>query len=191
MEDDEKTKEQLISDLAELRQQVAELDVSATGRKRAEGGRTRTISRDITDRKEREDASEEERKQMEEALRKSYPELEERVDKWTAELKAANEQLQKKVAECKQAEEALQESEERFHKIFDYSNDAIFVMDPAQDKFLEVNPKACSMLGYSRDELGDDGESIRGKPRALSAGSRHPLGECQQHLERERDGELG
>ncbi len=32
-------------------------------------------------------------------------------------------QLQKEIAERRRAEEALQESEERFHKIFDHSND--------------------------------------------------------------------
>ena len=48
---------------------------------------------------------------------------------------------------------ALQESEERFRKIFDHSNDAIFVIDPEHDKILDANPTACSMLGYSREEL--------------------------------------
>lgn len=44
-------------------------------------------------------------------------------------------------------------SEELFPKIFKYSNDAIFVIDPAHDRILDVNPKACSLLGYSREEL--------------------------------------
>ena len=43
--------------------------------------------------------------------------------------------------------------EDRFHKIFDYSNDAIFFVDLMQRKILDVNSKACSMLGYSQDEL--------------------------------------
>jgi PAS domain S-box-containing protein len=38
-------------------------------------------------------------------------------------------------------------------KIFDYSNDAIFIIDPVNDAILEVNPRACRMLGYSRQEL--------------------------------------
>ncbi|MBI2997389.1 MAG: PAS domain S-box protein, partial [Deltaproteobacteria bacterium] len=44
-------------------------------------------------------------------------------------------------------------SEELFTKVFNYSNDAIFVFDPAHDRILDVNPKACSLLGYSREEL--------------------------------------
>ena len=50
-------------------------------------------------------------------------------------------------------EEALHQTEELCRKIFDYSNDAILVSRPSHDKFLDVNPRACTMLGYSRDEL--------------------------------------
>ncbi len=56
-------------------------------------------------------------------------------------------------AECVRAQDALGKSEERFRKIFDHSNDAIFVLDPEADEILDVNSKACSMLGYSREEL--------------------------------------
>ena len=51
------------------------------------------------------------------------------------------------------AEEERRKSEERFHKIFDYSNDAIFIIDPPQGEILDVNSKACEMLGYSRQRL--------------------------------------
>ena len=37
--------------------------------------------------------------------------------------------------------------------IFEHSNDAVFLIDPHQDEILECNPKACSMLDYSREEL--------------------------------------
>jgi len=57
------------------------------------------------------------------------------------------------ITERKQAEETQRESEERYHSIFDYSNDAIFIIDPAQDQIVDANPKACNMLGYSREEL--------------------------------------
>lgn len=43
--------------------------------------------------------------------------------------------------------------ESRFQKIFTYSNDAIFIMDPQNDRILDVNPIACKILGYSREEL--------------------------------------
>jgi len=47
----------------------------------------------------------------------------------------------------------LKKSEERFRKIFDYSNDAILVIDPKEDKILDVNLKASTLLGYSHEEL--------------------------------------
>lgn len=43
--------------------------------------------------------------------------------------------------------------DELLRKIFNYSNDAIFVIDPERDQIVEVNPRACNLLGYSRDEL--------------------------------------
>ncbi len=50
-------------------------------------------------------------------------------------------------------EARIHESEERFRKIFDYSNDAIFVVDPVRDEILDVNPQACKMLGFPREDL--------------------------------------
>jgi formate hydrogenlyase transcriptional activator len=61
--------------------------------------------------------------------------------------------LQQAGEECVRAQDELRKSEERFRKIFDHSNDAIFVIDPERDSFLDVNSKACDLLGYSRDEL--------------------------------------
>jgi len=55
--------------------------------------------------------------------------------------------------ESNKAKPASKDSEERSHKIFTYSNDAIFIIDPARDRILDVNPRACKMLGYSREEL--------------------------------------
>ncbi len=52
-----------------------------------------------------------------------------------------------------EAESARIQAEDRFLKIFQHSNDAIFVIDPEVDKILDVNGKACTMLGYSRDQL--------------------------------------
>ena len=57
------------------------------------------------------------------------------------------------VTERRRTEEELGLSEERFQKIFEHSNDAIFVIDPPRDRIVDVNDKACRMLGYSRDEL--------------------------------------
>lgn len=70
-----------------------------------------------------------------------------------SQLQAIREQLQLESQNRQNAEKALQTSEERLRKIFEHSNDAIFVIDPKRDRVLEANPKASQLLGYSRDEL--------------------------------------
>ena len=57
------------------------------------------------------------------------------------------------ITKRKQAEQTILASEERFRKIFEQSNDAIFVVDPAQENIIDVNPQACAMLGYTRGQL--------------------------------------
>ncbi len=57
------------------------------------------------------------------------------------------------ITERKRAEDAVRRSEERFRKVFDHSNDAIFVIDPVTDAILDANPTACAMLQYTREEL--------------------------------------
>jgi len=53
-------------------------------------------------------------------------------------------------AERRQAEEILQQ----FKNIMDESNDAIFIIDPITSRYKYFNGRACTMLGYSHEELG-------------------------------------
>ncbi len=60
------------------------------------------------------------------------------------------------ISERKQMEQALRDGEQRFHLLFDLSNDGAMVheMTPyGPGPFIEVNEAACQMLGYSREEL--------------------------------------
>ncbi len=57
------------------------------------------------------------------------------------------------VTELKQTQLALRESEERFRAIFDSVNDLIFLHDFETGAFVEVNKRACEVLGYTRDEM--------------------------------------
>ena len=57
------------------------------------------------------------------------------------------------VTERRLAEVSVRQSEKRFRSIFEQSNDAIFLLDPSNEEILDVNPKACRILGYSREEL--------------------------------------
>jgi PAS domain S-box-containing protein len=53
-------------------------------------------------------------------------------------------------------EEKVKNSEAKYRDLFENNNDAIYVHELNQDepgRFIEVNPKAQSMLGYSREEL--------------------------------------
>ncbi len=62
-------------------------------------------------------------------------------------------QYEDEISERVKAERSLRQSEEQFRKIFDHSNDAIFLIDPERDEILDVNSKACQMLQYDRREL--------------------------------------
>ena len=77
----DKTKEQLINELAELHQRIEYLEVEATKRKKAE-----------------------------ESLRKAYDEMDLRVKERTAELMSANEQLSQEIEDRKQAANSLREA---------------------------------------------------------------------------------
>ena len=46
-----------------------------------------------------------------------------------------------------------EEQSNLFSSLLNQSSDAIFITDPKTGRFLNVNDKACSSLGYSRDEL--------------------------------------
>jgi len=55
------------------------------------------------------------------------------------------------IEEKRQAEEALHKSEERFRKLFEQSNDAIFIHQSG--RIIDINHRACEMLGYSKEQL--------------------------------------
>jgi len=53
----------------------------------------------------------------------------------------------------KEAEEALRESENKYRQVFEMESDALFLIEKESGRILEVNSAACSLYGYSREEL--------------------------------------
>lgn len=68
--------------------------------------------------------------------------LEARVAEATADLTATNEALARERA-----------SLGLFRDLLDRSNDGIFIMEPEEGRFTDVNQTACDRLGYTREEL--------------------------------------
>lgn len=60
--------------------------------------------------------------------------------------------LLKEKEHLKVVEAELDEKKEYYRRLFEYSNDAVFIYD-FEGHIQEVNAKACQMLGYSRKEL--------------------------------------
>ena len=71
---------------------------------------------------------------------------------WRTLKKTAIMPLRKEVADRITAEELLTKSEERLKAVFDNSTTGLFLHD-LQGSLIDVNPKACNAMGYSRDEL--------------------------------------
>jgi len=84
------------------------------------------------------DRNERQRQQAEEALRRAHQELEDRVRERTAELTAANDQLQVQVAERQRAEEALRETNALLERVFETTQVSLAYID-TNFRFLRVN----------------------------------------------------
>lgn len=62
------------------------------------------------------------------------------------------------VSDRRELEAQLRTERERYRRVFESSNDAIFVVDPESDEILDCNERACRLLGY--DDEGLDGMAV-------------------------------
>jgi PAS domain S-box-containing protein len=60
--------------------------------------------------------------------------------------------IQTDITERRHTEQALQESAARFRNLFENAHDAILIADNS-GRYVDANPAACILLGYTRDEL--------------------------------------
>lgn len=93
------------------------------------------------------------RKQAEDALRQARDELEQRVRERTAELSAANEQLQQEVAERARVAEELRRQTYISRSVFDSISDGVVVAD-GDGEFIAFNPAAERILHKPRADVG-------------------------------------
>ena len=103
--------------------------------------------------------------------------------------------VQSDITERKRRQDELRASQARLQALFDHSNDAIMLVND-WGRYVEVNPAACALLGYSREELLKLGvaEIFTKSEHGLADGAWHEFletgaqrGECSL---RRKDGSL-
>ena len=156
--------------IAEIHEPRLEGDflVSTTPLHDAQGQLTGSVhvARDIT-----------ERKQAEEALQKAHDELETQVQERTAELKGVVEALQDEMAERKQGEEALRGASLYTRSLIEASLDPLVTIS-AEGKVTDVNKATELVTGVARDQLiGSDFSDYFTEPDKARAGYRQVFSE--------------
>ncbi len=93
-----------------------------------------------------------ERATVEEELRAAREELEKKVAERTAALQAANDQLQQDLLERIRAEEALRASAEEINDLYNRAPCGYHSLD-SEGRFIRINDTELEWLGYERDEM--------------------------------------
>ncbi len=119
----EKTKDQLVEEVIEMRRKIVDFE-----------------------------AIEIKHERIEKELQRVRDGLELQVKERTAELIAVNEKLKRDITERKRAEEQIKEPEERLKILFDYAPDAYYIND-LKGKFIDGNKAAERLMGYKKEEL--------------------------------------
>lgn len=148
MKDGEKTKEDLIRELARLRRRVAELE---TMQKDPDGVNepceVSFMPRHIT------------RIEIEEDLRRNQAYLERIVAERTTELERINRKLQQEIVERRKVEDALRKSEERYRRLAENAPDVVYRYEfLPRRRFTFVSPSVIRITGCSPEEYYADAD---------------------------------
>jgi PAS domain S-box-containing protein len=98
------------------------------------------------------DALVQELRATEDALRKAHHELERRVERRTAELARANEELRLEITERRRIEATLRESEEKYRELVESIRDIVYTLGPER-RLSYVSPSVEAVLGYRPSEV--------------------------------------
>ncbi|HXX79117.1 MAG TPA: PAS domain S-box protein [Ktedonobacteraceae bacterium] len=63
------------------------------------------------------------------------------------------EQVQQRMSQFRQMEQQLREREEQYRSIFEASTDGLFIQELEDARVVDVNPAACEMHGFTREEF--------------------------------------
>ncbi len=63
------------------------------------------------------------------------------------------EQVRQRLQQSMQMDQQLREREEQYRSIFEASADGLHIIDLENSQVVEVNPAACKMYGYTREEM--------------------------------------
>ena len=103
--------------------------------------------------------------------------------------KPIHEALEKAELERKQAQEALRHSEHKYRQLFELVSDALFLIDKASGRILEVNRSASEMYGYSREELlGLRNTDLSAEPEATTQATQEELSVVPVRYHKKKDG---
>jgi len=80
-------------------------------------------------------------------------ELEKIVRERTAEISQINNRLNINLEELRRKDEELRLSEQYYRMLFEQAHDAILILDPADERVIDVNNRACQIYGFKRDEF--------------------------------------
>ncbi|MCB2188186.1 MAG: PAS domain S-box protein [Deltaproteobacteria bacterium] len=81
--------------------------------------------------------------------------LEETVNLRTSQLSELNDTLLIRLEELERTKTLVEDSEEKYRRLFDLESDAIFMAETQDGRILEANAAASQLFGYPRHELRD------------------------------------